>query len=112
MRHRVGARHAVIHEAAGQVLPGFAVVDDLLHQSLAQALRDAAMDLTLEADRVHHRADIVDDDVADDLQGAGIGVDLDLTDVAAIGVGVVVGGEGAGLVKAAFEAWRQTAGLE
>ena len=70
------------------------------------------MDLALEADRVHHRADIVDDDIADDLQSAGIRVDLDLTDVAAIGIGVVVGGEGAGLVEAAFEAWRQAAGLE
>src|SRR5439155_3118547 len=102
----------LIHEAAGQVLPRFAVVDDLLHQSLAQPLRDAAMDLALEADRVHHRADVVDDDVADDLQRAGIGVDLNLTDMAAIGIGVVVGGEGAGLVEAAFEAWRQAAGLE
>src|ERR1700719_3779672 len=55
-RHRVGARHAVIHEAAGQVLPGFAVVDDLLHESLAQALRDTAMDLALDAERGHHRA--------------------------------------------------------
>src|SRR3984893_8106320 len=109
VRHRVGARHAVIHEAAGQVLPRFAVVDDLLHQSLAQPLRDAAMDLALEADRVHYGTDVVDDDVADDLQRAGIGVDLNLTDMAAIGIGIVVRGEGAGLVEAAFEAWRQAA---
>jgi hypothetical protein len=91
VRHRIGAWHAVIHEAAGQVLPRFAVVDDLLHQGLAQPLRDAAMDLALEADRVHYGADVVDDDVADDLQRAGIGVDLNLTDMAAIGIGVVVG---------------------
>ena len=49
------------------------------------------MDLALEADRVDHRADIVDHDVADDLERAGIGVDLDLADMAAIGIGVVVG---------------------
>src|SRR5712691_4615398 len=47
VRHRIGAWHAVIHEAAGQVLPRFAVVDD---QGLAQPLRDAAMDLAFEAD--------------------------------------------------------------
>ena len=70
------------------------------------------MDLALEADRVHHRADVVDDDITDDLQRAGIRVDLDLANMAAIGIGVVVGGEGAGLIKTAFEAWRQAAGLE
>ena len=74
-----------IHEAAGQVLPRPTVVDDLLHQRLAQPLRHAAVDLALQSDRVHHRADIVDHDVADDLQRAGIGVDFDLADVAAIG---------------------------
>src|SRR4029077_6139262 len=73
---------------------------------------DAAMDLALEADRVDDLADVINDDVADDLQRAGIGVDLDLTDMAAIGIGGVVRGEGAGLVEAAFEAWRQAAGLE
>src|SRR6516165_11198752 len=112
IRHRIGARHAVIHEAAGQVLPRLTVIDNLLHQSLAQPLRDAAMDLALKADRVHHRADVVDDDVADDFQRTGLGVDLDLADMAAIGIGVVVGGESAGLVKAAVEARRQAARLE
>ncbi len=87
--------------------PELAVVDDLFHQCLAQPLRDAAVDLALEADRVHHRADIVDDDVADDLERTGIGVDLDLADMAAVGVGVVVGGKGAGLEQPAFEARRQ-----
>ncbi len=99
-------------KAAGQVLPGFPVIDDLLHQRLAQPLRDAAMDLALQAERVDHRADIVDHDVARDVERTGIGVDLDLANMAAIGIGVVVGREGAGLVQPGFEARRQAAGLE
>ena len=35
IRHRVGARHAVVHEAAGQELAGLAVVDLVLDQRLA-----------------------------------------------------------------------------
>jgi hypothetical protein len=42
--------------------------------------------------------------VAWDTTRAGIGVDLYLTDMAAIGIGIVVGGEGAGFVKATFKA--------
>ena len=41
-RHRVGARHAVIHQRAGQQLAAVAVVDDVLEQRLARALGDAA----------------------------------------------------------------------
>ena len=112
VRHRVGPRHTVIHKASRQVLTQLSVVDDLLHQRLTESLRDAAMDLAFQANRVHHRADIVDHDIADDLERTGIGVDLDLADVAAIGIGVVVGGEGSRLVEPAFEARRQAAGLE
>ena len=40
-----------------------------------------------EQDRVHRRAEIVDDDVVDDLGDAGLGIDLDLGDVGAVRVG-------------------------
>ena len=43
VRHRVGARHGVIHEAAGEELAGLAVVDLVLHQRLADALHHAAL---------------------------------------------------------------------
>jgi len=111
VRHRVGSRHAVIHEAAGQVsrLP---VVDYLLHQSLAQSLCYATMDLALEADRVDHSADIVDNDITDDFERAGVRVDFDLTDMAAVGIGVVLGCKGAGLIEAILKPWRKAAGLE
>src|SRR5262249_34211873 len=60
----------------------------MLKESLANALYDPAMDLALEQERVDNAAEIVDDGVALDYDGAGIGVDLDLDDVAAVGEGL------------------------
>src|SRR5262245_36509562 len=60
----------------------------MLKESLANALYDAAMDLTLEQERVDGAAEIIDDRVALDCDDAGIGVDLDLDDVAAVGEGL------------------------
>jgi hypothetical protein len=81
----VGARHRVVHERAGESWPALAVVTDVLHQRLADALHHAAMDLALEQHRVEHGADVVDHAVAHDLDLAGLRVDLDLADVAAVG---------------------------
>ena len=61
------------------------IEDDPLHHRLAQPLGDAAMDLALQQQRVEHGAHIVDDAVIDDPDLAGVGVDLDLADMAAIG---------------------------
>src|SRR5262245_26574037 len=60
----------------------------MLKESLANALYDPAMDLALEKERVDGAAEIVDDGVALNYDGAGIGVDLDLDDVAAVGEGL------------------------
>src|SRR5262245_9189254 len=57
----------------------------MLKESLANALYDAAMDLALEQERVDGAAEIVDDRIALDCDDAGIGVDLDLDNVAAVG---------------------------
>src|SRR5215467_2168753 len=54
----------------------------MLKESLANALYDPAMDLALEQERVDGAAEIVDDGVALNYDGAGIGVDLDLDNVA------------------------------
>ena len=64
------------------------IIDRMLKESLANALYDPAMDLALEQERVDGAAEIVDDGVALDYDGAGIGIDLDLDDVAAIGEGL------------------------
>src|SRR5262245_28068492 len=60
----------------------------MLKESLANALDDPGMDLALEKERVDGAAEIVDDGVALDYDGAGIGIDLDLDDVAAVGEGL------------------------
>ena len=64
--------------------PEAGIEADVLHQHLADALRDAAADLALEQQRVHDRADIVDDAVAQDLDLAGLRVDFELADMAAV----------------------------
>src|SRR5262249_37159312 len=59
-----------------------------LKESLANALHDPTMDLALEQERADGAAEIVDDSVALNYDGAGIGIDLDLDDVAAVGEGL------------------------
>jgi hypothetical protein len=86
VRQVVGPGHAVVHEGAGDQL-AVLVVDGVLEQRLADALDDAAMDLALDQHRVQDEAEIVDDGVVDDGHHAGVGVDLDLGDVAAVGEG-------------------------
>ena len=76
-----GARHGVIHERAGDELARVAVVDVLLEQRLADALRHAAVDLA-EHDRTMQRtADVVDGGVALQVDVTGVGVDLDFADM-------------------------------
>ncbi len=84
VRHRVGARHAVVHEAAGQQLPGLAVVDLVLDQRLADALHHAAVDLAAHDHRIEHAAEIVDHEVAVDHDLAGLRIDLELADMRAV----------------------------
>jgi len=49
------------------------------------ALRDAARDLSLQQQRIDDGADVVHDAVAHDLHFAGLLIDLELADVAAVG---------------------------
>src|SRR5215468_5122001 len=60
----------------------------MLKESLANALHNPAMDLALEQERVDGAAENVDDGVALNYDGTGIGVDLDLDDVAAVREGL------------------------
>ena len=80
-----GARHGVIHERAGDDL-ALGVEPDVLHQHLPDALGDAAVDLAVQQQRIDHGADIVDHAVADDLDDAGLLIDFELADMAAIGI--------------------------
>ena len=58
-RHVFRARQRVVHERAGDRLAA-GVVADFLHQRLADALRDAAMQLAFDDHRVDDGAEIVD----------------------------------------------------
>ena len=66
-------------------LSGIAVVDHLLAERLAQALHGAAIQLAAHDHRIDDAANVVGRDVGDDLDGAGLGIDLDLTYVTAVG---------------------------
>ena len=65
-RQGVRARHAVIHERAGERLAGGGINVALLPQRLAHALRDAAMRLAVDDQRIDAAADVVDRGVARD----------------------------------------------
>ena len=47
---------------------------------------DAAVDLAVQQQRIDHGADVVDDVVVHDLDGAGVLVDFELADVHAVGI--------------------------
>jgi len=81
----VGSRHHVIHEARRRRLAGLTVIGHLLAQRLADALDGAAVQLAAHDHRVDDAADIIGRDIGDDLDGAGLRIDLDLADMAPLG---------------------------
>ena len=87
-RHVGRARHRVVHERAGDELPVAVVVDGVLHQRLPDALREAADELARDQRVIEHDAGIVHRRIGDDLDHAGIRIDLDLGDVAAVREGL------------------------
>ena len=86
--------HRVVHQRSGQELAGL-VVDHLLEEGAADALRDAAVHLPLDDHGIDDPPAVVGHDVSEQLDAACRGVDLDLGDVngARIGHGrhVVIG---------------------
>jgi hypothetical protein len=99
----IRAGHAIIHERAGEELAAHRVIDTVLAERLADALHDAAMDLALDDHRVQHYADIVDRGVSNEIQLAGIRIDLDLGDMTAAGKGEIHGIEEGGLFQARLQ---------
>ena len=83
VRQVVGPRHGVVHEGAGRAAGRFLVVHAVLHQRLADALRDAAVHLALDDHRVDDGAEVVDRGEAVDATSPVRRVDLDLADVGA-----------------------------
>ena len=76
-----GTRHRVVHVAAGQKLAGLLVVHAALEQRLADALRQSAVHLAFDDHRIDDVAEVVASGKVDNLHDAGLGIDLDLTDV-------------------------------
>src|SRR5438132_8197620 len=81
VREGVCVRNGVIEQGAGQQLAAVAVVANLLVKRLADALDHAAMDLSGGEQRIDDRPGVVDGDVVEDLDHAGVGIDLDISDV-------------------------------
>ena len=63
------------------------VEHDALEQRLTDRLHHAAVALPLDDHRVHHGPEIVHQRIAHDRDHAGLRIDLDLRDMAAVGVG-------------------------
>ena len=88
-------------EEAGVVQPAARVVDVLLVQRPADALRGAALVLAFDIGRIHRLAGILDDGVAQNFGRSGFGIDLDIANVRgegharAIGDDLVMAGDGA-----------------
>ena len=92
-RHRMGgeidmgdfvcAGQGVIHVGPGQKL-AVRIVNRIFEQHLADALGDAAMDLSFDDQRVHDNPEIVDHGITIDADIAGIGIDFDFGDMAAV----------------------------
>ena len=58
----------------------------VFEQRLADTLRDTAMDLAVNDERVHRAPDIVDGGVGNKRHGAGLWIDFDLADMRAVRV--------------------------
>src|SRR5438034_7120917 len=76
-------RDAVVEQRAGLELAGLVVVDDLFVKRLRDRLRDAAVDLAVDDERVDDVSAVVDRHVLLELSVARLSVDLDHRDVRA-----------------------------
>ena len=81
----------------------------MLHQRLAEALRDAAVDLAAHDHRVEHAAEIVDHEIAVDHDFAGLRIDLQLAHVRAVRMVRRIGAVGAARLQADAELLGQRA---
>ena len=83
----LSSRRAVVHQAAGDQLAGFFVVQQVFAQRLADALHRAAVKLAAHDHRIDDTADIVDRGIGQHLDVPGLRIHFHLGDVAAIGPG-------------------------
>src|SRR3546814_9918392 len=67
------------------------VVDTALQESLPDTLSDPSMQLSVDNHRIDHPPEIVDRGIALDTDDPGFGVDHNLANVAAVGIGAQLG---------------------
>src|SRR5262249_12001747 len=79
------AWNRVVHEARGDRLPRLGVVNDALGERLADPLDGAAGELSDHHHRIDDAPDVIDRPVTVELHGTRLGIDLDFTDVTAVG---------------------------
>lgn len=72
-RHIHGRRHLVVGEIGVEDVA--VAIDNLLGQSLPQALGDATLDLAFDIGRINRKADVLRDDVTVDRDHAGAVID-------------------------------------
>ena len=102
-RDLVGTRQTVIHQGAREQLARAPVIHQMLSEGLADPLHHPTMDLAFKRKLVDDGADIVDDDIAQHFGSAGLGIDLDLADVAAVWKVRDLGRKTCDLVEPGFE---------
>src|SRR5579883_2059709 len=78
-------RHRVIHQRAGQHLATVRIVVGVLHKSLSVALRHRAVGLAVQDQRIDRAPYILHGNDRHDLDAAGVGIDLDLAGLCAVG---------------------------
>lgn len=83
-RQIAGTRQAIVHEAAGKKLARLGFVDAVLEQRLPDTLSNAAMNLTGDDHWIDGQPHIVDRDLTNDHNLAGIRIDLDFASCHAI----------------------------
>jgi hypothetical protein len=76
-------------KAGGEQLSVFGI-DHAFAQALRDPLDHTTVNLAEQQNRVHGHAEVVDDGVADNLDLAGFRIDLDFTDMGAVGIGRLV----------------------
>ena len=72
------ARDRIVEQRAGEQLSAVGIVTDLLVQGLRNALYHAAVDLALGQKRIDDDADVIDRDIVEDVDSAGLRVDFDV----------------------------------
>lgn len=87
-----GGRQQVIGEGAAQQLP-LLVISQVLEQCSAQTLHHCTHDLTAKHCRVDDASDILDGNIIDQFDMAGVWIDCDMSGVRAIAVSMPVIGK-------------------